>query len=217
LSNSAFHLVQTGTDLADAKPTVAQLLGVNGADKVIVELEIETDSQAVPKYFDLTSIADVQMEYCVPPAHAERVEALLVPDGRTREGVPGPDGVDLWVLPTDLEALKYLSELPPTPVTVHLLKIAADDFDWDVVRRIDGSERAVVRWTDCWWRPVPEAGLEGDSKHAGVVLSVNSANVWAFTPAPGTYQLSIETREGAEGDRRARWIAEQIGRRVLPE
>ncbi len=205
--------MQTGTDLADAAPTVAQLLGVNGSDNVTVELEIETDSHAATRYFGWTSIALVQMEYLLPKEHAESVESLLAVD--RRNGVPSDEGVDLWVVPADVAALQRLSELPPIPVSVHLLEIAPEQLDWDLLPRLGGPERAVVRWTDGWWRPVPEAGLVGDSKHAGIALSINSTNVWAFTPAPGTFHLSIETREGAEGDRLAQWIADQIGRQVL--
>ena len=205
--------MQTGTDLADAMPTVAQLLGVNGSDNVTVELEIRTDSHAAPRYFGWTSFARVQMEYLLPLGFAESVESLL--EVERRNGVRSDEGVDLWVEPADVAALQRLSELPPVPVSVHLLEIAPGDLDWELLPHLGGPERAVVSWTDGWWRPVPEAGLVGDSKHAGFALSINSTDVWAFTPALGTFHLSIETREGAEGDRLSEWIAEQIGRQVL--
>lgn len=110
MSNSAFRLVQTGTDLADAVPTVARLLGVNGSDNVTVELEIETDSHAATRYFEWTSIALVQMEYLLPKEHAESVESLLAVD--RRNGVPSDEGVGLWVVPADVAALPTVERAP---------------------------------------------------------------------------------------------------------
>ncbi|GAA3589213.1 hypothetical protein [Kribbella ginsengisoli] len=215
MSNSAFHLLQTGTDPADAEALVARLLDLNGSEQVRVELQLDTDSHAATRYFDLARIAQVQMEYVVPPEHAELIESLLVVDDRPRTGVPGADGVDLWVLPTDTKALEQLGELAPMPVSVHLYYRSARDFDWDVVSRIGESERAAVQWTDCWWRPVPEAGLPGDSKHAGVMLSVNSSGQWELIPAPPGFRLYVETREGTDG--LARWLGAQVQRPILPE
>jgi hypothetical protein len=212
LSNSAFHLLQTGTDPADAKATIGRLLEVNGAERVRVELQIDTDSQAAPRYFDLAPIAQVQMEYVLPPEHAGLIESLLVVEDRPRTGVPGDEGVDLWVLPTDTEALEQIDKLAPMPVSVQLDYQSARDFDWEVVSRIGEAERAVVHWTDCWWRPVPEADLPGDSKHAGVVLSVNSSGEWDLLPAPTGFRLYVETRESKP--ELARWLAEQVGRPI---
>jgi hypothetical protein len=213
LSNSAFHLLQTGTNPADAEATVARLLDINGTEQVRVELQIDTDSHAAPRYFDLTRIAQVQLEYVVPSEHAELIESLLVVDDRPRTGVPGDEGVDLYVLPTDTKALEQIGELAAMPASVYLYYRSARDFDWDVVSRVGESERAAVHWTDCWWRPVPEADLPGDSKHAGVMLSVNSSGQWDLLPAPPGFRLYVETRQGK--DELARWLGEQVGRPVL--
>ncbi|MEV6412460.1 hypothetical protein [Kribbella sp. NPDC051718] len=215
MSNSAFHLLQTGTDPAAAEATVTRLLDLNGTDQVRVELQIDTDSHTAPRYFELARIAQVQMEYVIPPEHAELIESLLVVDDQPRTGVPGDEGVDLWVLPTDTQALDQIGELAPMPVSVHLYYRSAQDFTWDVVSRVSDAERAAVHWTDCWWRPVPEADLAGDSKHAGVMLSVNSSGQWELVPAPAGYRLYVETREGT--DELARWLGEQVELQVLPD
>ena len=57
MSNSAFHLLQTGTNPADAEADVTRLLDLNGSEQVRVELQIDTDSHAAPRYFDLVRIA----------------------------------------------------------------------------------------------------------------------------------------------------------------
>ena len=213
MSNSAFHLLQTGTDPGDAAAVVARLLAVNGAEQVRVELQIDTDSQAAPRYFGLAPIAQVQIEYVLPEEHAELIESLLVVEDRPRTGVPGDGAVDLWVLPTDTKALEQIGELAAMPVSVHIYYRSARDFDWEVVSRIGEPERAVVHWADCWWRPVPEADLPGDSKHAGVMLSVNSSGLWDLLPAPAGFRLYVETRDGK--DELARWLGEQVERPVL--
>jgi hypothetical protein len=209
LSNSAYYPLQTGTDLAEAAETVRLLLGVNGAqEQVSVEVQIESDTHSAPRYFEVTS--SVQLECHLPAEHARLVEPLLVATDRLRTGVQMDDWVDLWVLPTDVDALARLAELPPSPASVQLQGIAPVAFSWDLLA---GPERAIAEWTDCWWRPVPEAGLIGDNKHAGIVVTVNSSGLWDLAPAADGFQLYVETREGR--DDMAQWIASQVGRPLL--
>jgi hypothetical protein len=187
---------------------------VNSApERVTVELQIDTDSHTAPRYLGLSSVAQVSLEYLLPPDHARLIESLLEVADRPRVGVPADEGVYLWVLPADVKALARLSALPAAPVSVHIDQLAPQDFQWDLVRRIGAAERAVVHWTDCWWAPVPEAGVPGDAKHAGVVVSVNSTGLWELAAAPAGFRVYLETRQGV--DELVQWIAEQVRRPVI--
>jgi hypothetical protein len=191
VSDSAYHLVATGTDLVDAIPVVDRLLGLNGAPgRVQVDVECETDSHSLEHWLSAATVGRTTTEFLLPPAMAAQLEPLLVPDGRERIGVGGPEGVYLWVEPTDTAALARCAELPPVPVRVYVADLPPSDFSWDLIP--PGPARTLVHWDDCWWPPAP--GFQGEAKHAGVALAVNASTLWDLDPGPTGFRVYVETR-----------------------
>ncbi|ONI69847.1 hypothetical protein BWI15_25335 [Kribbella sp. ALI-6-A] len=211
MSDSSYHLVATGTDLLDAVGPVDRLLALNGADQVLVDVECETDTHALAQWLSVATADRTAAEMLLPPATAVEIEHLLVADGRSRAGVDGPDGVHLWVHPTDTAALDRLSTLPPFPVRVYVTELPPSDFSWDLIP--PAPARTLVYWTDCWWPPAP--GFRGESKHAGVALAVNASTLWDLYPGPTGFRAYVETRR--DDVELARRLAAAAGLAVMAE
>lgn len=193
MSDSAFHLVWTGDLRADAIGAVERLLALNATpERVLVELECETTSAGLAWWLSAATVGWTTMEFLLPPRLAVEVEWLLVADGRPRAGVVGPEGVHLWVEPTDTAALAKLSQEAPVPVRVHVGDLPVSEFGWDLIP--PEPARTVVHWDDCRWPAGPAD--PGESKHAGVAVAVNASTLWELDPGPTGYRVYVETRSG---------------------
>ncbi|MEV5313855.1 hypothetical protein [Streptomyces sp. NPDC052610] len=76
---------------------------------------------------------------------------------------------------------------------------------------------AAVHWTSLSWPGAPEHDLHGEAKHAEVTLLLNCDSIELDAPADTHLVLVHVRRRNRDGyeDRMARWLAEQIGQRVI--
>ncbi|MEV6284911.1 hypothetical protein [Kribbella sp. NPDC051770] len=193
MSDSAYHLVSYGVDRAGAVEAVERLLRLNATpERVLVELECETTSHALDWWLSAATVGWTTMEFLLPAALAVEVEWLLVADGRPRSGVVGPEGVHLWVEPTDTAALDKLADEAPVPVRVYVGDLPAAEFSWDLIP--PEPARTLVHWDDCRW-PAGAAD-SGESKHAGVAVAFNASTLWELDPGSTGYRVYVETRSG---------------------
>ncbi len=211
MSNSGFHLVEVGSDLGQAGEVVDRLLALNASDRVLVEVECETTSHALDWWLSRATVGWTTMEFLLPPEVAVEVEWLLVADGRARSGVVGPEGVHLWVEPTDTAALEKLARSAPVPVRVYVGDLKPAQFSWAMIP--PAPARTLVYWDDCWWKP--DDDFRGESKHAGVAVAVNASTLWDLDPGPPGFRVYVETRSGDV--ELARWLAGKAGLEVLAE
>jgi hypothetical protein len=228
MSNSAFHLIETGTRLADAAATVERLLDI-AADRasVQVELIVRTDSRAARRFLSLTRFgANVVLElHTSAETTSPFLDTLdpLIPadqrrglDGDVPIGVSdGEGGVWLALSDADSGAVDALDRLPMVETEVSVDDLPLAQFDWSVIPPIGGSERTSVHWDVGCWPAVPELGLEPTGKHAGIELSVNATGLWDLEPAPPGYHLYVTTRDHSAAEAHGPVIAEAVGRSVI--
>ncbi|TCC49716.1 hypothetical protein E0H75_15405 [Kribbella capetownensis] len=228
MSNSAFHLIETGTRLADAAATVERLLDI-AADRaqVQVELIVRTDSRAARRFLSLTRFgANVVLELHTSAETTsrflDRLDPLIPADQRRGLDPDVPIGVSdgeggFWLALSeeDTDAVGTLDQLPVVETEVSVDDLPLAQFDWSVIPPIGGPERTSVHWAVGCWPAVPELGLEPTAKHTGIELSVNATGLWDLAPAPPGYHLYVTTRDSDAAEAHGPVIAERVGRTVI--
>jgi hypothetical protein len=216
MSDPEYHLVATGTHVADAAPLVDRLRSLSDQDvEFTVDIWLQTDSHAIPRYRFPPDVS-LNHELHIPAEHvAAFVEVLdpLITDENRRSpelGVPDSEG-GRWLSVHGAE-LETLPALPPVPVQIEVWELPAAAFDPATIpTEADHPVCASIEWS-AFWPAVPDKGLRPHGKHAAVCLVVNGTNPWDLAPAAPGYRLYLVTEWA--GDRRAAHLAAAAGLRL---
>ncbi|TWD81837.1 hypothetical protein FB561_2961 [Kribbella amoyensis] len=219
MSNSAYHPIGGGTDLAEALETVERLLDYAGGRQYVeVELVVRTDSRAALRFLDPAApgIRSVEL-HTTRPAIDDLAPHIPNDHRRTPDGLgvdDGNDGIWLALSPTDTAALATLAQLPAVPAEVTVDEVPLASFDPTEIPQVGSKEAAMVEWTLERWPAVPSLDLVPDAKHAAIALSINSTGLWNLTPAPPRYNLYIVTRASPTHTPHATLAAQAVNRQV---
>ncbi|MEO3742189.1 hypothetical protein [Plantactinospora sp. B5E13] len=213
MSNSYAHPILRTTDLERAHALARRLVALAGRDYFVprVRMHAETRTHQLGRY--LAAIPDGRFDLAVPGELADLARRILGPyvkpqdlQARLRDGT-------LWLYPVfNAESVAALGRLPELPCEVELTHQPVGTVEERFLAVI-GPDPAEVVWEDVTWPPVEELELcTWEVKHGNIQLTLNAAGVFQERPADD-HTLYVHVRWGDE--RRAQWLAEQVGLKVI--
>ncbi|MGI5212128.1 hypothetical protein [Plantactinospora sp. CA-290183] len=210
MGNSRAYPVLRTADLRRAYAVARQLLALADLRWAEVSLAADTRSYEVDRYLRafpgglLWLTVPAELVDVAHPVLAPYVDPANLADLRFLEGV--------WLAPeVGAECLAALRRLPDLPVEFEL----PDQPVGDVEERflpVVGADRGSVRWESTAWPPVEELDLGWQVKYAEVQITVNSTGV---DHQERSAEHTLYVHVGAEGEKRARWLADRVGLAVV--